>query len=60
MLKNETTSVKETLHILYQCLHCEGSGCKHCYEKGYVGPVRHKLQCHELNIKVIYKPNLEC
>jgi len=58
MLKNET--IKEVTHKLYQCLHCEGSGCNHCYKKGYVGPVRHKLQCHELKVRVVYPEDLEC
>ena len=52
--------LKQPTFKTYQCLYCEGDGCEHCFNKGYVGPVRHKLQCHELNIEVIYPEGLEC
>ena len=37
----------------HRCLYCNGTGCKHCFDNGLVGPVRHKLQCEDLGIEYI-------
>lgn len=44
---------------MHRCLYCNGKGCKHCFGKGFVGPIRYKLQCVELGIEYIDDKKLE-